>query len=113
MTSLGQSGALPVGVWRGAWAPHLAATPALPSPPPPRTLVCARMQVIKLSKELPVVVEYRVADFGYVRYYLAPKVRGEGDSDHSASALLLLWYCGLVLVHGVGRCNSVPPPEPA
>ncbi|EFN51982.1 hypothetical protein CHLNCDRAFT_139488 [Chlorella variabilis] len=33
--------------------------------------------VIKLSKELPVVVEYKVADFGYVRYYLAPKIEDE------------------------------------
>lgn len=32
---------------------------------------------IKLSKELPVVVEYKVADFGYVRYYLAPKIEDE------------------------------------
>jgi proliferating cell nuclear antigen len=32
---------------------------------------------LKLSKELPVVVEYRVADFGYVRYYLAPKIEDE------------------------------------
>jgi proliferating cell nuclear antigen len=24
-----------------------------------------------------VVVEYRVADFGYVRYYLAPKIEDE------------------------------------
>lgn len=33
---------------------------------------------LSLSKELPIVVEYRVADLGYVRYFLAP------------SALLLL-----------------------
>ncbi|KAL4422881.1 hypothetical protein ABPG75_009078 [Micractinium tetrahymenae] len=32
---------------------------------------------IKLSKELPVVVEYKVADFGFVRYYLAPKIEDE------------------------------------
>jgi proliferating cell nuclear antigen len=30
-----------------------------------------------MSKELPVVVEYRIADMGYVRYYLAPKIEDE------------------------------------
>jgi len=45
--------------------------PQPPSPSqPPNHLTC---QVIKLSKELPVVVEYKCADMGYVRYYLAPK----------------------------------------
>lgn len=38
----------------------------------------ARPQIIKLSKELPVVVEYRVAEMGYVRYYLAPKIEVGG-----------------------------------
>ena len=29
---------------------------------------------LSMSKELPVVVEYRIKDAGYVRYYLAPKI---------------------------------------
>jgi len=29
---------------------------------------------LSLSKEVPLVVEYRIEDLGYVRYYLAPKV---------------------------------------
>ncbi len=32
---------------------------------------------LSMSKELPVVVEYRIADMGYVRYYLAPKIEDE------------------------------------
>ncbi|KFM28599.1 Proliferating cell nuclear antigen [Auxenochlorella protothecoides] len=35
------------------------------------------MVQIKLSKDLPVVVEYRIADMGFVRYYLAPKIEDE------------------------------------
>ncbi|KAL6785327.1 PCN1A [Auxenochlorella protothecoides x Auxenochlorella symbiontica] len=35
------------------------------------------LQQIKLSKDLPVVVEYRIADMGFVRYYLAPKIEDE------------------------------------
>lgn len=33
--------------------------------------------VIKLSRELPVVIEYKIADMGHVRYYLAPKIEDE------------------------------------
>lgn len=33
--------------------------------------------VIKLSKELPVVVEYTIEGIGWVRYYLAPKIEDE------------------------------------
>lgn len=29
---------------------------------------------LSMSKDLPVVVEYRIAEMGYVRYYLAPKI---------------------------------------
>ena len=29
---------------------------------------------LSMSPEVPVVVEYPIADFGYVRYYLAPKI---------------------------------------
>ena len=31
---------------------------------------------LSLSKDLPVVVEYRIEEMGYVRYYLAPKIEG-------------------------------------
>lgn len=30
-----------------------------------------------MSKDLPVVVEYRIAEMGHVRYYLAPKIDDE------------------------------------
>lgn len=39
------------------------------------------MQIIKLSKELPVVVEYKVTDMGHVRYYLAPKIDEEEEEE--------------------------------
>jgi proliferating cell nuclear antigen len=32
---------------------------------------------LSMSKDLPVVVEYRIADMGYVRYYLAPKIEDD------------------------------------
>jgi proliferating cell nuclear antigen len=61
--------------------------PCTRPPPAPLPPICslgtgaavtpAPPQALKLSKELPVVVEYRVADFGYVRYYLAPKIEDE------------------------------------
>lgn len=35
-----------------------------------------------LSAELPVVVEYKIADFGHVRFYLAPKIE-EGENASS------------------------------
>jgi len=35
---------------------------------------------ISLSSELPVVVEYKVAEMGYIRYYLAPKIEEEEDT---------------------------------
>jgi hypothetical protein len=35
------------------------------------------LQVLRLSKELPVVVEYKIEGIGYVRYYLAPKIEDE------------------------------------
>lgn len=37
---------------------------------------------ISLSSELPVVVEYKVAEMGYIRYYLAPKI--EEDEEDKA-----------------------------
>ncbi|XP_072994626.1 proliferating cell nuclear antigen-like [Typha latifolia] len=35
---------------------------------------------ISLSSELPVVVEYNIAEMGYIRFYLAPKVEEEEES---------------------------------
>jgi proliferating cell nuclear antigen len=35
--------------------------------------------VIKLSRELPVVVEYKIANMGHIRYYLAPKIDEDDD----------------------------------
>ena len=37
--------------------------------------------VVKLSKELPVVVEYKIAEMGHVRYYLAPKIDEEEEME--------------------------------
>ncbi|ONK76846.1 uncharacterized protein A4U43_C02F430 [Asparagus officinalis] len=34
---------------------------------------------ISLSSELPVVVEYKVADMGYIRFYLAPKIEDDEE----------------------------------
>ena len=54
--------------------------------------------MIKLSRELPVVVEYKCADMGYVRYYLAPKVRYR---------LRILVCMDQLLRHGEAqRCNA-------
>lgn len=36
---------------------------------------------ISMSSDLPVVVEYKIAEMGYLRYYLAPKI--EEDEDQS------------------------------
>ena len=36
-----------------------------------------------MSKELPVVVEFRIADMGYVRFYLAPKIEDEEMEDNA------------------------------
>jgi proliferating cell nuclear antigen len=34
---------------------------------------------ISLSSELPVVVEYKIAEMGYVRFYLAPKIEEDEE----------------------------------
>lgn len=34
---------------------------------------------VSMSKELPVVVEYKIADMGYVRFYLAPKIEDDEE----------------------------------
>ncbi|CAG9461250.1 unnamed protein product [Pedinophyceae sp. YPF-701] len=36
---------------------------------------------LSLSKELPVMVEYRIADMGHIRYYLAPKIDEEEGEE--------------------------------
>ena len=36
---------------------------------------------LQMSKELPVVVQYLIADMGYVRYYLAPKIEDEDAGE--------------------------------
>lgn len=35
---------------------------------------------LSMSADVPLVVEYKVADFGYLRYYLAPKIEDADDS---------------------------------
>jgi hypothetical protein len=50
-------------------SPSTALTNLGPCPPSQVTL--------SMSKDLPVVVEYRIAEMGYVRYYLAPKIDDE------------------------------------
>lgn len=34
--------------------------------------------IINMSPDVPVVVEYPIADFGHVKYYLAPKIDEDG-----------------------------------
>jgi proliferating cell nuclear antigen len=34
---------------------------------------------LSISNELPIVVEYKVSDLGYIRYFLAPRVGDEED----------------------------------
>ncbi|KAK9055335.1 hypothetical protein SSX86_026418 [Deinandra increscens subsp. villosa] len=38
---------------------------------------------ISLSSELPVVVEYKIAEMGYVRFYLAPKIEEDEEDNKS------------------------------
>ncbi|KAF9598554.1 hypothetical protein IFM89_028086 [Coptis chinensis] len=40
----------------------------------------ANIVTISLSSELPVVVEYKIAEMGYIRFYLAPKIE-EDEED--------------------------------
>ncbi|KAL7253320.1 hypothetical protein ACSBR1_007784 [Camellia fascicularis] len=42
----------------------------------------ASQVTISLSSELPVVVEYKVAEMGYIRFYLAPKIEEEEAEGH-------------------------------
>lgn len=38
---------------------------------------------ISLSSELPVVVEYKIAEMGYIRFYLAPKIEEDDEEMKS------------------------------
>ncbi|GJW13152.1 proliferating cell nuclear antigen [Tanacetum coccineum] len=38
---------------------------------------------ISLSLELPVVVEYKIAEMGYIRFYLAPMIEEDGEENKS------------------------------
>ena len=35
---------------------------------------------ISMSKDLPIVVEYKIEDMGYVRYFLAPKIDDDEEN---------------------------------
>merc|ERR1712086_878711 len=37
--------------------------------------------ILSMSKDLPIVVEYRIADMGYVRHYLAPKIEEDETEE--------------------------------
>ena len=41
---------------------------------------CLAPQVsLSMSPDVPLVVEYNIADFGHIRYYLAPKIEDEDN----------------------------------
>ncbi|CAK9323820.1 unnamed protein product [Citrullus colocynthis] len=46
----------------------------------------ANQVTISMSSDLPVVVEYRIEDIGYIRYYLAPKIEEEDEAAAAAEA---------------------------
>ena len=35
---------------------------------------------LSMSKDVPLVVEYRIGDMGYIRYYLAPKIEEDEEA---------------------------------
>lgn len=39
--------------------------------------------ILSMSKELPIVVEYRINDMGHVKFYLAPKIEDEEMGDEA------------------------------
>ncbi|GFY84538.1 proliferating cellular nuclear antigen 1 [Actinidia rufa] len=43
----------------------------------------ASQVTISLSSDLPVVVEYKIAEMGYIRFYLAPKIEEEEAEAHA------------------------------
>ncbi len=42
---------------------------------------------ISMTKDLPIVVEYQIADIGYLRYYLAPKIDDEEEADAAGGGM--------------------------
>ncbi|KAL8093564.1 proliferating cell nuclear antigen-like [Apium graveolens] len=46
----------------------------------------ANQVTISLSSELPVVVEYKIAEMGYIRYYLAPKIEEDEAANYAQPA---------------------------
>lgn len=53
---------------------------------------------ISLSSELPVVVEYKIAEMGYIRFYLAPKIE-EDEEDTKPQVWEAAIPLSLVLVN--------------
>ena len=39
--------------------------------------------VLSMSKELPIMVEYKISDMGHVRFYLAPKIDDDEMEDEA------------------------------
>ena len=54
-----------------------------PCPGVQQATALAPQVILSLSKDLPIVVEYRIQEMGYVRYYLAPKIEDEAEVDES------------------------------
>ena len=54
-----------------------------PCPRVQQATALAPQVILSLSKDLPIVVEYRIQEMGYVRYYLAPKIEDEAAVDES------------------------------
>ena len=54
-----------------------------PCPGVQQATALAPQVILSLSKDLPIVVEYRIQEMGYVRYYLAPKIEDEAAVDES------------------------------
>lgn len=46
----------------------------------------ANQVTISLSSELPVVVEYKIAEMGYIRFYLAPKIEEDDETEYQVEA---------------------------
>ena len=36
---------------------------------------------LSMSKDVPLVVEYKIGEMGYIRYYLAPKIEDEDEEN--------------------------------
>jgi proliferating cell nuclear antigen len=36
---------------------------------------------LSMNKDVPLVVEYKIAEIGHIRYYLAPKIDEEENGD--------------------------------